>query len=125
MVGLPVIPELGQIFGEVGLGRRVAGKYYVDQNGEVMGGNDLNPVNDIFYSGTGRMNSVPGFHTVSDPHTKENNPNPNFLSEYVFGSILVVFYFINKLYHILAYCRLEISPYSLFNRLYLSTSATK
>jgi hypothetical protein len=54
VVGLPVIPELGQIFGEVGLGRRVARKYYVDQNGEVMGGNDLNPVNDVFYSGTGR-----------------------------------------------------------------------
>jgi len=53
IVGLQAIPELGQIFGEVGLGRRVAKKYYVDHNGEVLG-HGLDPVNDIFYSGPGR-----------------------------------------------------------------------
>ena len=53
IVGLPAVPELGQVFGEVGFGRNVGGKYYVDDSGDI--GDLLNPLNDVFYSGTGQQ----------------------------------------------------------------------
>ena len=53
IVGLPAVPELGQVFGEVGFGRNVGGQYYVDDSGDI--GDLLNPLNDVFYSGTGQQ----------------------------------------------------------------------
>jgi hypothetical protein len=49
--GLSAVPELGQVFGEVGFGRNAPSKYYADNYGNV--GDVLNPLNDVFYSGTG------------------------------------------------------------------------